>query len=124
MAGRGNEAGGVWFDVTHVSKEELLLRAPITYHTLLAAGIDLAKDKMPLTLAVQNFNGGVEIDENGFTGVPGLFAAGEITGGVHGSDRPGGNNLTDTQVFGRRAGIAAAYFAAGHTASAPEYAQE
>lgn len=122
MAGRANEAGGVWFDVTHVKKDELMSRAPITYDTLLAAGIDLAKDKMPLTLAVQNFNGGIEIDANGFTGVPGLYAAGEITGGVHGSDRPGGNNLTDTQVFGRRAGVAAAAYAGGHTPQMPSHA--
>ncbi len=120
MAGRGNEFGGIWFDVTHVSGEELLRRAPITYKTLLKAGIDLAKAPMPLTLAVQNFNGGIEIDENGFTGVDGLYAAGEITGGVHGSDRPGGNNLTDTQVFGRRAGIAAARRALKHKGAAPE----
>lgn len=66
-------------------------------------------------MAVQNFNGGILIDTNGFTGVEGLYAAGEITGGVHGSDRPGGNNLTDTQVFGYRAGRAAA----DHAASAP-----
>ena len=59
-------------------------------------------------MVVQNFNGGILIDENGFTGVPGLYAAGEVTGGVHGADRPGGNNLIDTQVFGYRAGRAAA----------------
>ncbi len=120
MAGRGNDAGGVWFDVTHVSREELERRAPITYKTLLAAGIDLAVSPMSLTLAVQNFNGGIAIDENGFTGVCGLYAAGEVTGGVHGSDRPGGNNLTDTQVFGRRAGIAAARYAQEAKAAVPE----
>ena len=76
------------------------------------AGIDLTRDKFELGLLVQNFNGGILIDENGFTGVDGLFAAGEVTGGVHGSDRPGGNNLTDTQVFGYRAGRAAAEYAA------------
>ena len=121
MAGRTNSADGVWFDVTHIAKDELLQRAPITYQTLLAGGIDLAKEKMPLTLAVQNFNGGIRIDENGFTGVPGLYAAGEITGGVHGSDRPGGNNLTDTQVFGFRAGVAAANFAKEPTPARIQY---
>jgi fumarate reductase (CoM/CoB) subunit A len=67
-----------------------------------------------LGIAVQNFNGGVLIDEHGFTGVEGLFAAGEVSGGVHGSDRPGGNNLSDTQVFGFRAGRNAAAYADGH----------
>lgn len=115
MAGRGTANGGVYFDVTHVSRDELVKRAPITYNTLLAAGIDLSREKMELGLVVQNFNGGIKIDQNGYTGVPGLFAAGEATGGVHGSDRPGGNNLTDTQVFGRRAGIAASEWAAAQS---------
>ena len=115
--GRGTDEGGIYFDVTHISREELLEKAPITYQTLLHAGIDCAKQPIQVTMAVQNFNGGILIDSNGFTGVEGLFAAGEITGGVHGSDRPGGNNLTDTQVFGCRAGRAAAECAA--TAPAP-----
>ena len=71
---------------------------------------------MEVGLVVQNFNGGILIDADGFTGVEGLYAAGEASGGVHGSDRPGGNNLIDTQVFGYRAGRAAA----GHAAEAAE----
>lgn len=113
MAGRGTPNGGVWFDVTSAGKARLKAVQPITYEHLLHVGIDLARVPIELTLAVQNFNGGVMIDENGFTGVRGLYAAGEITGGVHGSDRPGGNNLTDTQVFGHRAGEKAAEYAAG-----------
>ncbi|MDR0602099.1 MAG: FAD-binding protein [Treponema sp.] len=111
MAGRCLPHGGISFDVTHIAKEDLLKKAPITYETLLKAGIDLAVEPLELGIAVQNFNGGVIIDENGFTGVEGLYAAGEVTGGVHGSDRPGGNNLSDTQVFGYRAGRAASAFA-------------
>jgi fumarate reductase (CoM/CoB) subunit A len=110
-AGRGAAHGGVYFDVTHVSEDELRRRAPITYQTLKNAGADLARQKIELGLVVQNFNGGVLIDENGWTGVEGLYAAGEVTGGVHGSDRPGGNNLIDTQVFGCRAGRGASEFA-------------
>lgn len=112
MAGRATPAGGVYFDVRHVGEKRLREAAPITYETLKRAGADLAHDVIELGLAVQNFNGGVLIDAQGFTGVPGLYAAGEVTGGVHGSDRPGGNNLTDTQVFGYRAGRAAAEWAA------------
>jgi fumarate reductase (CoM/CoB) subunit A len=110
-AGRGTEADGIYFDVTHVGEAELRRRAPITYERLKRAGADLAKDRIELGLVVQNFNGGILIDENGFTGVAGLYAAGEVSGGVHGSDRPGGNNLIDTQVFGCRAGRAAMEFA-------------
>lgn len=122
LAGRCLSNGGINFDVTHVSKAELLEKAPITYATLLKAGIDLAHQPLELGIAVQNFNGGVIIDENGSTGVEGLYAAGEVTGGVHGSDRPGGNNLSDTQVFGFRAGRAAAAFAEnnGCANNAPE----
>jgi fumarate reductase (CoM/CoB) subunit A len=112
MAGRGTPSGGVYFDVTHVDRETLLARAPITYQTLRRAGIDLARDRIEVGLVVQNFNGGILIDADGFTGVEGLYAAGEVTGGVHGADRPGGNNLIDTQVFGYRAGLAAADCAA------------
>lgn len=112
MEGRGTGNDGVYFDVTHVTKERFLKQAPITYETLKRAGVDLTMDRIELGLVVQNFNGGIKTDENGFTGVEGLFAAGEVTGGVHGSDRPGGNNLTDTQVFGHRAGYAAACYAA------------
>ncbi|MBI4632530.1 MAG: FAD-binding protein [Deltaproteobacteria bacterium] len=109
-AGRGTASGGLYFDVTHVGKKTLLKRAPITYGTLKQAGADLAKEPIEIGMAVQNFNGGIFIDRNGYTGVEGLYAAGEISGGPHGADRPGGNNLIDTQVFGYRAGRAAAEF--------------
>jgi fumarate reductase (CoM/CoB) subunit A len=75
------------------------------------AGADLSKEKIEIGMVVQNFNGGILIDGHGFTGVEGLYAAGEVTGGVHGADRPGGNNLADTQVFGYRAGRACAQYA-------------
>jgi fumarate reductase (CoM/CoB) subunit A len=112
IAGRGTPSGGIFFDVTHVGRDILQARAPITYATFLKAGIDLARERIEVGLVVQNFNGGILIDADGFTGVEGLYAAGEVTGGVHGADRPGGNNLIDTQVFGYRAGRAAAECAA------------
>jgi fumarate reductase (CoM/CoB) subunit A len=111
MSGRGTAAGGIYFDVTHVGKDTLLERAPITYKRLKQAGADLSKEKIEIGMVVQNFNGGILIDANGFTGVEGLYAAGEVTGGCHGADRPGGNNLIDTQVFGCRAGRATAEYA-------------
>ncbi|AFV12588.1 putative L-aspartate oxidase [Thermacetogenium phaeum DSM 12270] len=108
LEGRGTPDDGIIFDVTHAGEEVLRVKAPITYEFLKNAGVDLARETIELGLVVQNFNGGVLIDADGFTGVEGLYAAGEVTGGVHGSDRPGGNNLIDTQVFGYRAGRKAA----------------
>jgi len=120
LLGNTTENDGVFFDVTHVGENTLREKAPITYNRLKAAGFDLARQKIELGLVVQNFNGGVKIDENGFCGVPGLYAAGEVSGGVHGSDRPGGNNLIDTQVFGYRAGRAAVEYALGKEKSNTE----
>jgi fumarate reductase (CoM/CoB) subunit A len=111
ISGRATPAGGVFFDVTHAGQKTLEERAPITYRTIKQAGVDLAKEPIEVGLVVQNFNGGIYIDAEGFTGIQGLYAAGEVTGGVHGADRPGGNNLIDTQVFGFRAGRAAAEYA-------------
>jgi len=111
LAGRGTEHGGVFFDVQHVLQQDLRDKAPITYQTFLDAGIDLSRDEIEIAPLVQSLNGGIKIDENAATTVPGLFAAGEASGGVHGADRPGGNNLADSQVFGYRGGQAAARFA-------------
>lgn len=112
MSGRGTEHGGVFFDVTHVPEGELKDKAPITYDTFLKRGINLCSDKIEIAPLVQSFNGGIKIDEDAATAVPGLFAVGEVSGGVHGADRPGGNNLADCQVFGYRGGRAAAALAA------------
>jgi len=112
MQGRGTPSGGVFLDVTRVGRDTLLARAPLTYEILKKAGIDLTRQPIEVGLVVQNFNGGILIDAHGFTGIEGLYAAGEVSGGIHGADRPGGNNLTDTQVFGYRAGRAAADYAA------------
>ena len=112
-AGRVGKEGGIFFDITHVDKDKIVSLSPITYARLKKVGLDLTKDRIEIGPVVQNFNGGIMIDTEGFTGVEGLFAAGEITGGVHGADRPGGNNLIDTQVFGYRAGRAAARYVLG-----------
>jgi succinate dehydrogenase/fumarate reductase flavoprotein subunit len=111
-SGRGTEHGGIFFDVNHVPESELREKAPITYETFLKRGVNLCSETIEIASLVQNFNGGVKIDEKVATTVPGLFAVGEVSGGVHGADRPGGNNLTDCQVFGYRGGRAAATLAA------------
>ncbi|MFH1383314.1 MAG: FAD-dependent oxidoreductase [Chloroflexota bacterium] len=109
--GRSTKHGGIFFDVNHVPENQLKEKAPITYQTFLDRGINLCTDVIEIAPLVQNFNGGVKIDENAATTVPGLFAVGEVSGGVHGADRPGGNNLADCQVFGYRGGRAAAALA-------------
>ncbi len=120
MSGRGTEHGGVFFDVTHVPESELKDKAPITYDTFLKRGINLCSGRIEIAPLVQSFNGGVKIDEDAATTVPGLFAVGEVSGGVHGADRPGGNNLADCQVFGYRGGRAAAVLAADRAWKAKE----
>jgi succinate dehydrogenase / fumarate reductase flavoprotein subunit len=75
-------------------------------------GIDLAAgDRIELAPACQHFQGGVKINEQAATTVPGLFACGEVAGGQHGANRPGGNALMDSQVMGRKAGLSAADYA-------------
>jgi fumarate reductase (CoM/CoB) subunit A len=111
IAGRGTEHGGILFDVRHVPEAELKSKAPITYKSFLDKGINLCTDVIEIAPLVQSFNGGIQIDQNAATGVAGLFAVGEASGGVHGADRPGGNNLADSQVFGYRGGLAAAALA-------------
>ncbi|UCH32970.1 MAG: FAD-binding protein [Armatimonadota bacterium] len=74
-----------------------------------ARGVDLPKcGRLRIAPAVQHFQGGIKIAANAETSVPGMFAAGECAGGQHGANRPGGNALLDTQVFGRVSGAAAA----------------
>lgn len=76
--------------------------------------IDLAKQCIHIAPLEHYFMGGIEIDENGATSLPGLYAAGEVTGGVDGANRLGGNALTNTIVFGARAGRAAAQYSKSH----------
>lgn len=83
-------------------------------------GVDMqAGDSVEIAPAVQHFQGGVKIRTRAETSVPGLFAAGETAGGQHGANRPGGNALLDSQVFGRIAGVNAAAYAQAHPAAAP-----
>lgn len=106
--GRTGPHKGIFFDLTGVGRSVLEERSPLTYRRLLQAGVDLTKEPIEIAPMVQSCNGGLRIDRDGRTTVPGLFAVGEVSGGVHGADRPGGNNLLECQVFGHRAGKAAA----------------
>ncbi len=108
--------GGIFLDITHNSPAEIETRARIPFEHLLSRGIDIRKDPVEFAPSIQHFNGGVLIDERASTTIQGLFACGEVAGGQHGADRPGGNALADSQVFGAIAGAEAAKYATGRKA--------
>jgi len=112
-AGRGSPHGGVFLDIaSRRPAEEILRRLPSMYHQFKElADVDITKEPMEVGPAQHYVMGGVEVDpDTGESSVPGLFAAGEVSGGMHGSNRLGGNSLSDLLVFGRRAGMGAAEY--------------
>ena len=96
-----------------LERMELLKKAiPIVISSYEGLGVDITKEPMEVGPTCHYIMGGVRVaPETGATRVPGLFAAGEVAGGMHGSNRLGGNSLSDLLVFGRRAGLAAAEYA-------------
>jgi succinate dehydrogenase / fumarate reductase, flavoprotein subunit len=112
LAGRGTPHGGVWLDVTHLSKEKIMDRLPTMYEQFKNIdGIDISKEKMEVGPTAHYSMGGVLVDMNCRTKVRGLFAVGEVISQIHGANRLGGNSLLDTVVFGKIAGAGAARFA-------------
>ena len=112
-AGRGSPHGGVFLDIaSRLPADEILRRLPSMYHQFKElADVDITKEPMEVGPAQHYVMGGVEVDaDTGESAVPGLFAAGEVSGGMHGSNRLGGNSLSDLLVFGRRAGLGAAEY--------------
>ncbi|WP_329197962.1 MULTISPECIES: fumarate reductase/succinate dehydrogenase flavoprotein subunit [unclassified Streptomyces] len=114
-AGRGSPHGGVFLDVsTRMPAETIKRRLPSMYHQFKElADVDITAEAMEVGPTCHYVMGGiaVESDTAATPGVPGLFAAGEVAGGMHGSNRLGGNSLSDLLVFGRRAGLHAAQYA-------------
>jgi succinate dehydrogenase / fumarate reductase flavoprotein subunit len=109
-AGRGTPHGGVYLDIaSRRSPDYIRKRLPSMYHQFKElADVDITKEPMEVGPTAHYVMGGVEVDpETEAARVPGLFAAGEVAGGMHGSNRLGGNSLSDLLVFGRRAGLAA-----------------
>jgi len=110
-AGRGTEHGGVFLDVSkRIPADVIKKRLPSMWHQFYElAGVDITKEPMEVGPTCHYVMGGVEVDPDtaAAVGVPGLFAAGEVAGGMHGSNRLGGNSLSDLLVFGRRAGMGA-----------------
>ncbi|NDJ89897.1 fumarate reductase/succinate dehydrogenase flavoprotein subunit [Mycolicibacter kumamotonensis] len=115
-AGRGSPHGGVFLDIaSRLTPEEIKRRLPSMYHQFMQlAEVDITKDAMEVGPTCHYVMGGIEVDpDTGAAAVPGLFAAGECSGGMHGSNRLGGNSLSDLLVFGRRAGLGAAQYVQG-----------
>ncbi|MFF7573939.1 fumarate reductase/succinate dehydrogenase flavoprotein subunit [Streptomyces sp. NPDC008061] len=126
-AGRGSPHGGVFLDVsTRMPAETIRRRLPSMYHQFKElADVDITAEAMEVGPTCHYVMGGIAVDSDtaAAVAVPGLFAAGEVAGGMHGSNRLGGNSLSDLLVFGRRAGLHAAGYAAGLSA-APEVDDE
>src|SRR5213080_898337 len=112
-AGRGSPAGGVFLDIASRRPAEFILkRLPSMYHQFKElADVDITREPMEIGPTCHYVMGGVEVDpDTGAASVPGLFAVGEVSGGMHGSNRLGGNSLSDLLVFGRRSGLGAAEY--------------
>src|SRR6202045_4590956 len=115
-AGRGTPHGGVYLDIaSRLPAEEIKRRLPSMHHQFKElADVDITKEPMEVGPTCHYVMGGIEVDpDTGAATVPGLFAAGECSGGMHGSNRLGGNSLSDLLVFGRRAGLGAADYVRG-----------
>jgi succinate dehydrogenase flavoprotein subunit len=113
-AGRGSPHGGVFLDVSSRLPSDVIRRKlPSMYHQFKElADVDITAEAMEVGPTCHYVMGGVEVepDTGAAAGVDGLFAAGEVAGGMHGSNRLGGNSLSDLLVFGRRAGLGAAEY--------------
>jgi succinate dehydrogenase / fumarate reductase flavoprotein subunit len=117
--GRGSPHGGVYLDIaTRRDAEYITRRLPGMYHQFRElADVDITKEPMEVGPTCHYMMGGVRVDaETQASTVPGLFAAGEVAGGMHGANRLGGNSLSDLLVFGQRAGRGAAEYARRLTA--------
>jgi succinate dehydrogenase / fumarate reductase flavoprotein subunit len=123
--GRGTEHGGAYLDISHKPAEYVKKKLPSMYHQFKElADVDITKGPMEVGPTCHYMMGGIRVDaETAQSTVPGLFAAGEAAAGLHGSNRLGGNSLSDLLVFGRRAGLAAAEHAKRASAASIDDAQ-
>ena len=113
-AGRGSPHGGVFLDIaSRLPKDEILRRLPSMHHQFKElADVDITEEPMEVGPTCHYVMGGIEVDADTAAAarVPGLYASGEVAGGMHGSNRLGGNSLSDLLVFGRRSGEGAAAY--------------
>lgn len=110
--GRGSPHGGVFLDISYQDPERVKKKLPSMYHQFKElADVDITATPMEVGPTMHYIMGGIKVDaDTAASRVPGLFAAGEVTGGMHGANRLGGNSLSDLVVFGRRAGLGAAQY--------------
>ncbi|MFN2555296.1 MAG: FAD-dependent oxidoreductase, partial [Nitriliruptorales bacterium] len=112
VAGRGGPDGGVFLDISHIDKEQILSKLPRMYRQFIEYQmLDISREPMEVAPTAHYSMGGVVVEpDTHATDVAGLYAVGEVAAGLHGANRLGGNSLSETVVFGRRAGEAAAAF--------------
>lgn len=111
IEGRGTAHGGVWLDVSHLPADVIHERLPRMYEQFSNVGVDITKEPMEIAPTAHYSMGGIRVTaQTHATEVPGLYAAGEVTAGVHGANRLGGNSLAEILVFGRIAGASAGDF--------------
>ena len=109
-AGKGSPHGGVWYDCTAVPAERIHEAYEMFYQRYIKYDIDITKEPVEVYPAAHTSLGGVQINTDCSTVLPGLFVAGENAGGVHGANRIGGMAGLETQVFGKIAGLAASEY--------------
>jgi len=109
VEGRGSPNGGVYLDISHKGKDFIIEKLPRMYRQFLdTLMIDISKSPMEVSPTAHYSMGGIVVTpEEHSTGVDGLYAAGEVTAGLHGANRLGGNSLAEILIFGKRAGAAA-----------------
>ncbi|MFW9830167.1 MAG: FAD-binding protein [Candidatus Thorarchaeota archaeon] len=114
--GRGTENEAVYLDISFLPAKIIEERLPTMLEDFLDIGIDIRNEPMEVTPTAHHVMGGLKIDTSAKTNLEGLFAAGEVAGGVHGGNRLGGNALAAGQVFGKIAGESAAQYSANQSA--------
>ena len=123
MEGRGTPAGGVMIDISHLGAKEVERRFAGMVARTRQIGKDLAREPVEISPTSHFHMGGVVIDRDCQTSIPGLLVAGEDAGGVHGANRLGGNGVAESTAFGARAGNRAAIVALERKISDPDRAQ-
>ncbi|KGG00298.1 MULTISPECIES: FAD-binding protein [Prochlorococcus] len=110
--GRGTVRGGVLLDISHIKKDTIISRIPSTYKQFLEfQNIDISKTPMEVAPTAHYSMGGISVKAASHsTDIEGLFAAGEVAGGLHGANRLGGNSLAEILVFGKIAGAYASKY--------------
>ena len=103
--GRSTPLGGVYLSVEHLPEEQVMTKLHTMVQQFKDVGVDIVNQPMEVAPTAHHFMGGIRITPDCETNIENLYAAGEVTSGVHGANRLGGNALADTQVFGNRAGL-------------------